>query len=442
MASSHTSDIPKIAGLKLLRYALPLIRKPFQTLRNLTAQHGGLIEFNGGKYQQLFLVSDAESVRHILKTNKNNYKRSPVIKALRPFLGNGIFISEDDVWKSQHNLMKPAFHESLIRTYEQVIESETNWLTAGWRSSSSPINIEPQVEKLMLAILLKTQFTDALDYDYEQILQAQGDVLEQTSIKTQKLGFFKNKLKALVGLSTSKSTDNSSIEYLRSVAREIITFGREHPDRCGFLFRNFIENNASDDDLRDLILNMIFAGYDTTASALSWTLYALAANPEIQQMARDEVAKTDISFATTSSLSYVRQVVQESMRLYPPVWALLRQCESADSFNGMHFEPGSYFMICSYTMHRDPKHWEHPNTFYPDHFLPENIRGKAFQYIPFGQGERICIGKPLAMTELVYMTATLLKRFAFSYTETQEPRMVPGIITKSEKGIYLRIKPL
>ncbi len=432
--------IPKISGIKLVRYIYPLLSKPLDTLESIILKKGGVVEFNAGKYQQLFLIADEEVIKQMLKTNKENYKRSPVIKALKPLLGNGIFISETDTWSIQRQFLKPAFHDKLIREYEKEIMSETNALVDKWSNVKSPHNIEPDIERLMLSLLIKTQFCKSLELDIKRIIKAHNKILIQTSIKNQKLDFFKNQVRKAVTLKPKYKAPTKHQKYLQTIADSIIEHGKAHLDDCSYWLRGMIEGEFSQQEIRDMILNFIFAGYDTTASALSWTLYALSKNQREQSIAKTEAKKTTINFASLSKLNYIKKVVQESMRLYPPVWSIHRKSEVADIACGYTFSEDSYFMISPYLVHRNPSMWQNPEDFNPERFSLENMRGKAFSYIPFGQGERVCIGQSLAIMELQLIVGTLLKKFTFSYSKTKKPTIVPGIIMKSKSGIELDIR--
>lgn len=438
MTTSTRHNIPKISGLRLLKYVWPLYKKPLPTLQNIVDTYGHLIEFNAGKHQQLFFVSDAESVKHILKTNKSNFKRSPVIKALKPLLGNGIFISENATWKEQHKQLRPAFHESIIREYETAVSQEVQTLLDKWGGQTTFISIEEDIELMMLRMLVKTQFSSTIELDYQKILRTHKTVLEETSIKWQKIDFFINKVRKSIGLKPKSKKNSSAVEYLHQVATDIINHIQNDPNSGGYVIKEMIVNNDDETAIRDLILNLIFAGYDTTASALSWTLLALAENIEEQEKVHNEIKDTNITFRSISQFEYSKMAIQEAMRLYPPVWSIHRRSEQGDELKGVKFNGGSYFMICVYTLHRDAEVWLRPNSFYPNHFLPENIRGKAFQYIPFGQGERICIGKPLAMNELQYILPMLLQKFKFTKANNKQVDIHPGIIIKSKAGIKLR----
>jgi cytochrome P450 len=424
----------------LVKLVYPLLKRPLPTLAKVVDKYGSMVEFNGGKYQQLFLVSDPEAVKYILKTNKDNFKRSPVIKALKPLLGDGIFISEGTTWKDQRQALKPAFHDSVIAQFEAVILEETQLLIETWSNRPHPIDIEEDIELLMLKILIKTQFCSSVKLDVEEIQRAHLEVLEKTSIRNQKVGFYVNKLRKSVGLSSKKKRTNTAVAYLDVVAKKIITHGQNHMEECSYWLRAMLEANVNENEIRDQILNFIFAGYDTTASALSWALYSLSTHNNEQTKCRKEGSIVPVEFKNIGQLKYTKNCIQESLRLYPPVWSIHRQSTEPDTIADHDFKAQSYFMICLYTMHRDKNVWEHPDVFDPNRFNGDGLRGKAFQYLPFGQGERVCIGQSLAILEMQLIIGKLLQAFEFDYNESKPPEIVPGIIMKSKAGIWLNVK--
>lgn len=436
------SRLPKISGFRLLKLVPALLTNPLPALQKVIKKYGKIIEFNGGKHQQLYLVSDPESVKYILKTNKDNFKRSPVIKALQPLLSNGIFISEDDVWKSQRQQLKPAFHDQVIRDFETVILEETESTINHWKQEKHAINIEPDVSSLMLRILIRTQFCKNIELDVKEIQRAHLDVLKQTSIRNQKVEFYLKKFKKSLGIKPKSTKPTKALQYLHTVATYVISYGRTHRSECSYWLKEMIETNQSEDEIKDQILNFLFARYDTTASALSWSLYCLSTEVEEQSICRTDTTDLQVGFGQLGQLSYLKNCIQESMRLYPPVWSIHRQSVAADIMNGHAFDAGSYFMICGYTMHRDPELWDDANRFKPVRFDGDQMRGKAFQYIPFGQGERVCIGQSLAIMEMQLILGRLLQQFEFGYSNRKEPGIVPGIIIKSKAGIWLDVTQL
>ncbi|CAN0593354.1 unnamed protein product, partial [Laminaria digitata] len=158
------------------------------------------------------------------------------------------------------------------------------------------------------------------------------------------------------------------------------------------------------EQLRDELVTLALAGHETTATALSWTWLLLSQHPDVARRARQEVLRVaedqPINFSMLGQLQEVDRIVQESMRLYPPVWGLEREVRGDDQIAGQTAPKGDIVLMCQYSMHRDPRFWSNPEGFDPDRFLPERTQARPrFSYFPFGGGARICIGKAFAMME-------------------------------------------
>ncbi len=412
----------RIAGLRLLSLVPSLMTNPLETLTMLSQKHGHVLAFDAGKYQRIHVVSHPDIVKHLLKTNAANYLRSPVIRDLKPLLGNGIFIAEGQDWSEQHKMLKPALHEQHIADYLLIVEEEVKSTLILFEQKKS-VEIEPHIEELMLNILMKTMFGITEGYDANRIIRSHKAVLRNAGIEQQKLAYFKRKIFGKRLGSKRKAT--SELNYLYSVADFVATSAdKERTPLIGYM------QNSSEEEKKDMILNLLFAGYDTTASALSWTLYCLAKHPEWQEKILNESSEQNIIS--------LKMVIQEAMRLYPPVWSIHRKSTERDQILGWDIDINSFLMIDINSLHRNPSVWKKPEEFYPEHFSDENLKGKAFSYIPFGQGQRMCIGKPLANRELELIIPLIISQFALKLSAGQQKlRVKPDIITKSKKGIKL-----
>ena len=198
--------------------------------------------------------------------------------------------------------------------------------------------------------------------------------------------------------------------------------------------------NAS--ELRDNLLTFIVAGHETTALTLSWALYLCAFDPAVQARAAAEAraAGPRITAAELPRLPYVQQVVQESLRLYPPAAFISRTARRADSLGGRRIEPGDTVMLPIYALHRHHLLWENPDAFDPERFAP-GVERDRFSFLPFGGGPRICIGASFALQEAAIILATLLARFDFALVPGRVP--VPRMILtlRPEGGVWLRATP-
>jgi cytochrome P450 len=246
----------------------------------------------------------------------------------------------------------------------------------------------------------------------------------------------------------SEDPVKEALQTLDNIVASIRKIGAEQPESMGLALQTLEKAKAngliSDKQVRDEIMNFIFAGFDTTASALTWWLYCNAKNGYWSNKVNDEVKQVlngkIPEMENIAQMPLTKMFIQEAMRLYPPVWALLRLSHQDDEINGYHLPKDSLVMICIYAMHRHPQFWDKPEVFNPERFFPENMKGKAFVYIPFGQGKRACVGKPLAMAELQIIFPLLLQHFDFELIDKKEPVINPNVIIKPKKPLMMKLK--
>jgi cytochrome P450 len=196
--------------------------------------------------------------------------------------------------------------------------------------------------------------------------------------------------------------------------------------------------------LRDNLLTFIVAGHETTALTLAWSLYLVAFDPDVQQRGRSEAQAAlqgrAASVADLPKLKYVRQIVDEALRLYPPAAFLSRTARKADTLCGREVRKGDTVMLPIYALHRNHLLWPDPHRFDPDRFAdPKAI--DRFAYLPFGDGPRICIGASFALQEAVIILATLLSRFRLSRVPGRDPKPVLILTLRPEGGVWLKVEP-
>lgn len=435
-----------IQTLEVLTW-LPALLNPFPALERLVKKHGDFIIFQLASGQVHVLLNHPEHVKHILKTNATSYERGKAIHPIKDFLGNGIFISESPVWESQHALLKPSFHEKQIKQYTNVVQDELQRLALKWHTAAqdkTAVDLSIDLKRLMLRILVRTQISEELQLDYDRLITLLDRVLLEASFQK----FIQSEMKFAVlkklGIKRAKRI-SKNIKAVEELVADLMLQVERNKSTLGYttsvLFEGLAQGTLQQKDLRDMFMNLFFAGFDTTATALAFTLDCLARYPEVQQKAHQEaaeiLAKGTPILAAYRDMSYTKMVIQEGLRLYPPAWGIHRYIESDDVINGRPIKAKTTVNISPYLLHRHPDFWEKPNDFYPEHFLPENLKEKSFVYIPFGQGQRMCIGKPMAMMELQILLPELLHRFEFKSLRKKAPQLRPGIIIQPKKPLLV-----
>ncbi|MEY5042688.1 MAG: hypothetical protein RLZZ414_2252 [Bacteroidota bacterium] len=445
-------NIPKINKWQFLIWTPAFYRNTLPTVVKFTAKYGDLLNLQFTKKSKMILVNHPIYVQHILKTNQDNYSRKKILGNLEGLLGDGIFASEGELWEQQHQLIKPALHEKLVKDYFQIIHRETLFLVDKWKVKADinqEVDVEYDINVLMLKILIQTQLCSSFNEDFDKIISNLRVFLTENNPKNFYIHQLKNNFRKAIKLMPLQNQKvMQALNNLDVIIQKIRTTAQQNPKDRGLVLE-ILENTCaqgkiSEKQVMDEIKNFIFAGFDTTASALTWSLYCVTQNSTQTTKLRQEILEVLggnlPQMEHLPQMPFTKMFLQESMRLYPPVYALLRQSVADDEVNGYFVPRKTWVAINIYSLHRHPDFWENPEDFNPLRFNPENFKSKAFAYIPFGQGKRSCIGKPLAMAELQIILPILLQNFNFKLLGNQQPIIRPDIIIKAKKPLLMQLK--
>lgn len=448
----NLKKIPVIGWKTLIRWIPAGLKNALPTSVKFVAEKGDLLQLNWTKRSKLILANHPKHVQHILKTNQDNYSRRKVLLGdLGKFIGNGLFGSEGKLWEQQHKLIKPALHHKLVQDYIATIHAETQLLLRAWKLKAEKkvlVDIEYDINELMLRILIKTQFTSKAEEDYKLILKNFRTLLNENSTIKRSLQLAKNTIRKLLFLKPQRSKKLiEALDFIDHLIASIRKTGKQDPASRGLaliILEDALKTGLiSEQQVIDEIKTFFFGGFDTTASALTWALYSNAKQKDPSVKLHAEIAEVigakAPSFEDIPKMKYTKQFIQESLRLYPPVFLLVRESVSDDNMNGYFVPKKTWTAINVYSLHRHPEFWENPEKFDPTRFEPENFKGKTFAYIPFGQGKRACIGQPLAMAELQMILPMILQQFKLEPADTKEPIITPDIIIKPKKPMMMRL---
>jgi cytochrome P450 len=439
--NTHSHTVKRIGKWGIIKLLMPLLTNPLPSLLKLARKKGRVLLFDAGKYHRMYYVADYSLTKFLLVDQKEWVHRPPVIKPLEPLLGNGIFISMKPEWLKQHNLLKPAFYEAQLKAYFGGVRIQTKIFTSKLIENAK-VDTQELSQKLMLNILIKTQFASTLNLDTSKLRAAHTAIIHATSIQAEKLSAFSKAVGRAFGYRRTQLKWQKDLEVVHQFADEIYVHVAQHPEQGGFIMQAMVASKSSQAEIRDMITNLIFAGYDTTASALSWLLYNLASNPQLQEDIYQEVySEKAFQYADITGFLKTKAIVEESLRLHPPVWAMLRKSTKAMEWKGYSFPKDSYFLIDVFGLHHDERIWKTPEKFLGDRFLAENKKGKTFSYMPFGYGSRMCIGKPMALTELIIVISEVVRSCTLKTASYIKPIIVAGTITKSKNGLPIDYEP-
>jgi len=408
----------------IMKYLLKVRVDPMNVLLEMGEQYGGVTHLGIGR-RHVFLISSPTGVRHVLQTHQHNYcgyQRSHA--HLRPLLGNGLLTSEGNAWKRHRRLIQPAFHKKQLQILSvSMVETVQKFMT-GWDHrpmQENTLDIGAEMTLLTLSIVNTALFSNDIG--------EQGQIVKNALPRVMRyliLGMF-NPFIPPEWLPTYRNhAYKKDLETLHSIVQNLISTQRRQGANNESLLGMMIaasdggdDSRLSDNELHDEVMTLLLAGHETCANALTWALYLLALNPDIQERLAEEVYKVLLDRPPTYEdiplLPYTAMVFNEVLRLYPPAWIMARDVIADDLINDFLIPAGSTIFLSPYVSHRLASVWDAPLQFDPTRF--STLRANdipRFAYFPFGGGKRQCLGKNFALMEAVLVLSLMIQRYKFS----------------------------
>ncbi len=366
-----------------------------------------------------YFVSDPDLVQQVLVDGADKLEKAePMRRALEPALGQGILTAEGAKWRLQRRTAAPAFRPANVNAFLPAMIDAARRTRDRWAAmpSGAPLEAGREMMHLTFEIIMETMLSGSDGVDANAVERSISDFLESTS-----WAIALSALRAPLWMPfPGKNRAERGQDYLRKITAERAAERRASGERRDDLLSLMLDakdpetgDGLSDLSIVDNILTFIGAGHETTALALTWTFYLLSRHPEIEAKVLAEIAEVtggaQLEPSQVASLTYTRQVIQESMRVYPPVAMVVRQATEAFTLGGEQVNPGDNVFIPIYAIHHHKTLWENPEIFDPDRFAPDAVKARhRYSYLPFGAGARICIGMGFALLEAVAILGTLL----------------------------------
>ena len=351
------------------------------------------------------VINHPRDVKRVLLTNHRNYTKGEGMDRVKILLGNGIMTSEGDFWRRQRRMMQPCFHRRVLERFGGLIHEVNLRFAERWAACAAarePINLTDEVSELTLEIVLESIFGSDLERLEKQLGANPFEVVAKETNRDLKFAFRFRSLTKLVG------------ELIERRRRE----STEHMDFLQMLMaaRDSADAPMSNKELIDEVMTLIVAGHETTAAALTWTWYLVSENPDAAARLAAEADRVDtarpLSLEAAESLTFTHQVLNESLRLYPPGWLFTRRTLEADELGGFSIGPRTDVFISPYLLHRHPEFWSEPEQFRPERFEEADAGERhKFAYLPFSVGPRHCIGENIALFEMLVHLCTMTRRF-------------------------------
>ncbi len=440
--SNHLPPGPK--GHFLVGVLPEYSRNPLGFFSHCAKTYGDIVYLGG--WIPSYLLNHPDLIEQMLVSQQHNLIKSRLGNITKPLLGNGLLMSEGDFWKQQRHLIQPAFHRDRIADYARVMVDYTQQMLTTWQDGEIR-DIHHDMMQLTLAIVAVTFFGSDVEADI--------DVIDQT-VKVTLTHFDKSSTNLLWFLlpNSIPTPDNlrfrKAVKQLDAVVYRLIQQRRTSTKETGDLLSMLLHLQAedgtqmSDRQLRDEVMTFILAGHETTALVLSWTWYLLAKHPEVEAKLLTELQTVLTGRVPTLTdlpqLPYTEWIILESMRLYPPVWAIPRTVAQDCEIAGYRVKAGNGLVASQWIVHRDPRWFSNPETFNPDRWANDFAkRLPSGAYFPFGGGSRICIGKAFAMMEARLLLATIAQ--AYQITLIQEEPIEPwaSLTLRPKQEIKVRL---
>ena len=440
---------PGPEGHHLSGIALYFKRDPLGFLTRCAREYGDIVRlsFLG---RPTYLLNHPDYIEEVLVKNNRNFSknRSRFLQQFRQemmIVGNSLLASEGEYWRRQRRLSQPAFHRQRIHAYGEVMVACTERRLANWQDGET-YDIHQEMARLLLEIVAKAVL-GTNDDTSKEVEKAYGRIEETLGgpgpgIQVQEgyygiLLQFSRYLRFLSALRRLHMITYGIINERRSSSTDtgdLLSMLLHYQDEAG--------NRMSDKQLRDEVVGMFFAGYETTANALSWTWYLLSRHPEIETKLLEELQEVLGNRVPAAvdlpRLRYTGMVVKESMRLYPPAWNMSREAKQECEIGGYRVLPGTRLLMAQWVTHRDPRYFEDPEVFSPDRWDDGSAqRIPKYAYFPFGGGPRMCIGNALAMMQATLVLATMAKRSQLRLASEQQVVPQPSITLRPTGGLKM-----
>ncbi|HEY8378511.1 MAG TPA: cytochrome P450, partial [Nannocystis sp.] len=419
------SSMPGPTGLPLVGALPSMLRHGmFKFIENCWRQYGEIFQIPTGGRSRVTVVSHPDAAQRIFQDAVRNYYKGRSYDPIRPLLGNGLVTSTGDFWVRQRKLSQPAFHVSRLRGFLSTMARCVRDMLVRWekgRATGATFELHTEMMSLTQRIVGLTLF--GRDFGDGDTASAQA-VNDSLTIAGERVN--RGALVLPLAVPTPGNLRfRRALRTLDNIVYDMIARARRAPDDAQetTLLRMLMDardedtgEGMTDRQLRDEIITQYVAGHETSALVLTWTFYFLDRHPEVAAKVAEEIVGRGLtdepSLEQLEQLPYTRMMVDEVMRLRPPVWAQTRVLHEDDVLLGYRIPADSMVIFSSYFCHRHPDFWDEPEAFRPERFTPEAVESRhRYAYVPFSAGPRTCIGKRFALSEIMLTLALVLARY-------------------------------
>lgn len=387
---------------------------PLAFCSKMERDYDGFCKVQLGPVKGIF-VSDPEIIKQVLATKNKSFVKGSQYKELKHFLKDGLLTSEGETWFKQRRLAQPSFYKKTVETFFNIMVKYSDKLVNEW-SEKGAFEALPSMNTFTLAAIGEAVFNRDLTKDANSIGSNLGFMIEETNTRMWNIVNW-----PIWFPTTNNKKFNKGGEIIDKVVFQLINDLRNKREEEGNLTQMLLDaedadtgEKMNDQEVRDELMTIFVAGHETTALALSWTMYLVAKHPEVEEKIRQEIQTVvgDETFTVDKvwKLEYIKAVLDEVMRLYPPAWIIGRVSTEQVDLGKFTVEKEQDIIISPYAVQNSEKLWQNPEKFDPERFLGDKKKSiHKYAYFPFGGGPRICIGEQFAIMEMVIALATIYK---------------------------------
>jgi len=398
--------------------------------------------------QPVALLSHPDDIQTMLVTRQRSFVKGRALEVTKVLLGEGLLTSEGEQHLRQRRLIQPAFHRDRLTGYGAAMTELADRQQRSWKPDEL-LDVHEQMMRVTLAIAGRTLFDADVEGDAHDVAEALELSLRMFNRAILPMGML-FEFAPIPWVRELHRARRRMDALIHRLIQERRTEGRDRGDLLSMLINARDEEGdqtgMSDRQLRDELITLMLAAHETTANALTWTWYLLSQHPEVEATLHAELDRVLGGQLPTPAdlpaLTYTRQVLAESMRLFPPAWAVERRAIEDVEIGGYTIAKGTVVLACQYFVHRDPRWWPEPERFIPERWTePTADRPRPkFAYFPFGAGTRICIGEHFAWMEGMLVLASIAQRWRLRYEATTPPIPEPLVTLRPRGGLPMRLE--
>jgi cytochrome P450 len=420
---------------------------PLPSFIDLVRKYGDVICLDPDTHQ-VYLINHPDYIKHVLQDNYHNYTKDA--DSFKLLVGEGLIVSEGDFWLHQRRMIQPAFHrQSLERMFSSMVNATTElikrWQMIAEQDESIDIltemtyltthisadamfgaDIKDEAQSLTQALTIAQEYIYYHGWDYEEKADEQQSVSQEIQFQEAINTIDRIVYRIINERRQSKQNKDDLLAMLLHACDE------ETGDRM------------SEKQLRDEVVTMLAGGQGTTAIALTWTLYVLSTNPQVEHRLHEELMQVlgqrPPTFQDLHSLVYTRMVMDEAMRLYPPAWLTARRSIAEDEIGGYYIPKNAEIFISPYLIHRHLTFWDNPEHFDPERFSPTlSAKQPHFSYLPFSSGPRICIGNNFAIVVMQLVLTMVTQAYSLSLVSDQPIQPLAQILLQPQDSLLMKL---